>query len=110
DAEGMQPYPVPRALTAEEIQTVIQEFAQAASNAVAAGFDGVELHGANGYLLEQFLNPNANARTDAYGGSVSNRVRFVLDTIDAVVAAIGSEKVGIRLSPYSTFNSMPLYP
>ena len=110
DAQSMQPYPVPEVFTSEEIQTVIQEFAQAASNAVVAGFDGVELHGANGYLLEQFLNPNVNTRTDAYGGTVNNRIRFVLDTVDAAIAAIGKEKVGIRLSPFSTFNSMPLYP
>jgi len=110
DSQGMQPYPVPEAMTAEEIKTAVQEFAQAAKNAVEAGFDGVELHGANGYLLEQYLNPHINTRTDGYGGTVPNRIRFVLETVDAVIAAVGEEKVGIRLSPYNTFNSMPVYP
>ena len=76
---------------------------------VAAGFDGVELHGANGYLLEQFIRPNSNQRTDEYGGSIENRARFVLEVAEATTAAIGKDKVGIRLSPFGVFNDMPLY-
>jgi N-ethylmaleimide reductase len=83
---------------------------QAARNAVAAGCDGVELHSANGYLLEQFIRPNSNIRTDGYGGSIEKRSRFALEVADAVLAAIGKEKVGIRISPFGTFNDMPLYP
>ena len=82
----------------------------AANNALAAGFDGIELHGANGYLLEQFFRPTSNQRTDRYGGSLENRARFVLEVVDAAVAAIGKDKVGIRLSPFGVFNDMPLYP
>jgi N-ethylmaleimide reductase len=109
DAEGMKPHPVPEAMTEAEIKLAIQEFAQGAKNAVEAGFDGVELHGANGYLLEQFLRPNSNQRTDNYGGSIENRARFVLEVADAVIGAIGKEKVGIRLSPFGVFNDMPPY-
>jgi len=109
DAEGMKPHPVPQAMTAEDIKTTMAEFVQAAKNAVAAGFDGIELHGANGYLLEQFIRPNTNLRTDVYGGSIENRARFVLETVAAVTNAIGKEKVGIRLSPFGVFNDMPLY-
>ncbi len=86
------------------------EFVKAAKNAVAAGFDGIELHGANGYLLEQFIRPNSNQRTDNYGGGIENRVRFVLEVAEATAAAIGKDKVGIRLSPYGVFNDMPNYP
>lgn len=109
DAEGLKPHPVPQAMTEADIKATIEEFAQAAKNAVAAGFDGVELHGANGYLLEQFIRPNSNQRTDRYGGSIENRARFVLEVADAVIQAIGKEKVGIRLSPFGVFNDMPLY-
>ncbi len=109
DAEGMKPNSVPEAMTEADIKTTIEEFAQAAKNAVAAGFDGVELHGANGYLLEQFIRPNSNQRTDRYGGSIENRGRFVLEVVDAVIQAIGKDKVGIRLSPFGVFNDMPLY-
>ena len=109
DAEGMKPHPVPQAMTEADIKTAIEEYVQAAKNAVAAGFDGIELHGANGYLLEQFIRPNSNQRTDRYGGSIENRARFVLEVADAVTAAIGKDKVGIRLSPYGVFNDMPLY-
>jgi N-ethylmaleimide reductase len=97
-------------MTEADIKTAIEEYAQAARNAVAAGFDGVELHGANGYLLEQFIRPNSNIRTDRYGGSIENRARFVLEVVDATIAAIGKEKVGIRLSPFGVFNDMPVYP
>jgi N-ethylmaleimide reductase len=110
DAEGMKPNAAPAAMTEADIKTAIDEFAQAAKNAVAAGFDGVELHGANGYLLEQFIRPNSNRRTDAYGGSIEGRARFVLEVAKAVIAAIGKDKVGIRLSPYGVFNDMPTYP
>ncbi|MBC7545593.1 MAG: alkene reductase [Candidatus Sericytochromatia bacterium] len=106
DAEGMQPFPVPTAMTVTDIQTAVQEFADSAKLAVDAGFDGVELHGANGYLLEEFLNPAANQRTDAYGGSDENRQRFVLEVAAAVVAAIGGDRLGIRLSPYGVFGGM----
>ena len=109
DAEGMQPLPTPQEMTAEDIKTTIAEFARAAENAVAAGFDGVELHGANGYLLEQFLRPNSNTRSDRYGGPIENRARFVLDVAEAVGGSIGTERVGIRLSPFGVFNDMPLY-
>ncbi|OIP33163.1 MAG: alkene reductase [Deltaproteobacteria bacterium CG2_30_66_27] len=109
DAEGMKPHPAPRAMTEAEIKTTIGEFAQAAKNAVAAGFDGIELHGANGYLLEQFIRPNTNRRTDGYGGPIGKRARFVLEAAEATIAAIGKDKVGIRLSPYGVFNDMPLY-
>lgn len=109
DAEGMKPHPTPQAMTEADIKATIAEYAQAASNAVAAGFDGVELHSANGYLLEQFIRPNSNLRTDAYGGAIENRARFVLEVADAAIQAIGKDKVGIRLSPYGVFNDMPLY-
>jgi N-ethylmaleimide reductase len=110
DAEGLKPHPIPHAMTAADIKSTIAEFVQAAKNAMAAGFDGVELHGANGYLLEQFIRPNSNTRTDNYGGSIENRARFALEVVDATIAAIGKDKVGIRLSPFGVFNDMPLYP
>jgi N-ethylmaleimide reductase len=110
DAEGLKPHPTPVAMTEADIKITIAEFAKAATNAVAAGFDGVELHGANGYLLEQFIRPNSNQRTDGYGGAIENRARFVLEVADAAIAAIGKDKVGIRLSPFGVFNDMPLYP
>jgi len=109
DAKGLQPHPVPEAMTADDIRIAIEEYAQAARNAVAAGFDGVELHAANGYLLEQFIRPNSNQREDEYGGSIENRARFVMQVVEATTAAIGHHKVGIRLSPYGVFNDMPLY-
>jgi N-ethylmaleimide reductase len=110
DAEGMKPHPVPAAMTEAELKSTIAEYAKAATNAVAAGFDGIELHAANGYLLEQFIRPNSNQRTDAYGGGIENRARFVLEVVEASIAAIGKDKVGIRLSPFGVFNDMPLYP
>ena len=110
DAGGMKPHATPKAMTEADLKTALGEYVQAAKNAVAAGFDGVELHGANGYLLEQFIRPNSNQRTDAYGGSIENRARFVLEVAKAVIAAIGKDKVGIRLSPYGAFNDMPPYP
>jgi N-ethylmaleimide reductase len=110
DAEGMKPFPTPQAMTEADIETTIEEFARGAKNAMQAGFDGVELHGANGYLLEQFLRPTSNRRTDGYGGPIEKRARFLLKTVEAVVRTIGREKVGIRLSPFGVFNDMPDYP
>jgi N-ethylmaleimide reductase len=103
---GTQPFVVPRALALEEIRVIVQQFADGARRAVAAGFDGVEIHGANGYLIEQFLLDGTNHRTDAYGGSIENRARFLLEVTDAVVRAIGASAVGVRLSPRGTFNDM----
>jgi len=109
DAEGMKPHPVPHAMTEAEIRATIEEYAQAARNAVAAGLDGIELHAANGYLLEQFIRPNSNRRDDRYGGPIENRARFVIEVAEAAIAAIGRDRVGIRLSPFGVFNDMPLY-
>lgn len=110
DAQQLQPEPVPEAMSEQDIQQTIAEFAQGARNAVAAGFDGIELHSANGYLLEQFIRPTSNTRSDRYGGSIENRARFVLEVVDATIKAIGKDKVGIRISPFGVFNNMPLYP
>jgi N-ethylmaleimide reductase len=104
DSDGMQPADVPHALTEAEIAEVVAQYAASAKLAIAAGFDGVELHGANGYLIEQFLNGNVNRRTDGYGGSAAARNRFALEIVAATVAAIGAERTGIRLSPYGAFN------
>ncbi len=109
DIQAMQPMPVPEAMTAAEVESTIQEYVLAAENAIAAGFDGIELHSANGYLLEQFLNPGVNQRTDNYGGSIENRARFVIEVAAAVANKIGKEKVGLRISPYNPYNSMPAY-
>ncbi|GII54184.1 alkene reductase [Planotetraspora thailandica] len=98
-AYGPQPHPVPRALETAEVPSVIEEHAHAARSAVEAGLDGVELHSANGYLLHQFLAPSSNRRTDAYGGSAAARARFVVEVAQAVAEAIGSRRVGIRISP-----------
>jgi N-ethylmaleimide reductase len=106
DQEGMQAHPVPKAMEAEDFAQVKAAFVRAAEFAVAAGVDGVELHAANGYLLAQFLNPKSNARSDEYGGSGENRRRFVLEVVDAVAAAIGHERVAIRLSPFNAFNDL----
>ena len=109
DAEGLKPHPTPQEMTEEDINATIAEFVRAANNAVKAGFDGIELHSANGYLLEQFIRPNTNQRTDGYGGPIENRARFVMEVTEAVIAAIGKDMVGIRLSPFGVFNDMPLY-
>ena len=98
-AEGPKPHPVPRALETAELAGVVEEFVQAARNAVEAGLDGVEMHAANGYLLHQFLAPGSNERTDEYGGSPENRARFAIEVTRAVAEAIGPERVGIRISP-----------
>ena len=105
DAHGMQPHTPPRAMTQPDIDAARDEFVHAARLAVEAGFDGVELHAANGYLLEQFLNANVNTRGDGYGGSADARNRFTLEVARAVVEAVGPQRVGIRLSPYGVFNA-----
>ncbi len=104
DALGMQAPTAPRAMTDADITAAIAEHVQAATLAIEAGFDGVELHGANGYLIEQFLNANVNTRTDAWGGSAEARNRFALEVAKATVTAIGADRVGIRLSPFGAFN------
>lgn len=110
DQEGMKPYSPAAAMTTEQLAEAKREFVQAAKNAMEAGFDGVELHAANGYLLEQFLSPHTNQRTDAYGGGVENRARFVLEVAKEVSEAIGKEKTAIRLSPFGTNNDIRNYP
>jgi len=104
DAAGMQPHAKPHALTDAEVEAVIEEFVAAAKWAREAGADGVEVHGANGYLVEQFLNANVNTRDDRWGGSAENRNRFALEVMRRTAAAIGADRVGIRLSPYGVFN------
>jgi N-ethylmaleimide reductase len=107
DSQGMQPHDMPRALALAEIPTVIQEYAAATRNALTAGFDGVELHSASGYLPNQFLSSDANQRTDAYGGSIDNRIRFVIETLETMIAAAGSAgKVGMKNSPGMKFNDI----
>lgn len=96
----------PREMTKEDIATVVAEFAQGAKNAIAAGFDGVEIHGANGYLIDQFLRSNSNQRTDEYGGSKEKRISLLMEITKAVVDAIGKEKTGVRLSPFISFKDM----
>jgi N-ethylmaleimide reductase len=109
DTQGMQPHAQPRAMTEADIDYTIKEYVKAAKLAIDAGFDGVELHGANGYLIEQFLNANVNTRTDGYGGSIEGRNRFALEIARQAAAAIGADKVGIRLSPYGVFNGTGPY-
>ena len=96
---GTAPYPQARALDAAEIPALLDDFARAADNAMAAGFDGIQLHAANGYLIDQFLRDNANFRTDAYGGSIEHRIRLLSEVADRLVATIGGDRVGVRLSP-----------
>ncbi len=105
-AAGVVPFVPPRALDASEIPAIVAQFASAARNAQAAGFDGVELHAANGYLIDQFLRDGSNRRGDSYGGAVANRARLLVDVVDAVVAAIGKDRVGVRLSPASALFGM----
>jgi N-ethylmaleimide reductase len=109
DALGMQDHSTPIALTSEDAQEVIESYVAAARNAIIAGFDGVELHGASGYLIEQFLNPNINDRSDKYGGTIENRIRFATEVAEQVSEAIGREKVGIRISPNSTLGDQQPY-
>ncbi|CAK1365351.1 unnamed protein product [Cercospora beticola] len=96
----------PKAMTEDDISSVIQDYASAARNAIAAGFDGVEIHGANGYLPDQFLQTTCNKRTDSWGGSIPNRARFHLEVTKAVIEAIGADRTALRLSPYSSFGGM----
>ncbi len=110
DTRGMQPHTQPHAMTKTDVDAAVTEFAHGAKLAVEAGFDGVELHAANGYLIEQFLNANVNTRTDGYGGSAANRNRFALEVVRATVAAIGANRVGVRLSPYGVFNGTGAFP
>lgn len=110
DAQQLQEFPEPKAMTTEDIHHAKEEFVTAAKNAVEAGFDGIELHSANGYLLEQFLSPFTNLRKDEYGGSVENRCRFVIEVAEAVAEAIGKGKIGIRVSPYGVASDMHPYP
>ncbi|WP_206240432.1 alkene reductase [Novosphingobium terrae] len=98
--------PVPQELTVAGIQAIVADYAQAARNAIEAGMDGVEIHAANGYLIDQFINTNSNHRTDAYGGSIENRTRFLVEVVDAVSEAIGSDRVGVRLTPMGRFMGM----
>jgi len=109
DGEGQLEIPVAREMRTTDIQYAVQEFIQGARNAVEAGFDGVEIHGANGYLIEQFINRRVNLRTDEYGGSTENHVRFLLEVTEGMAKAIGKEKVGVRLSPYGAANEMTSY-
>ena len=97
--KGKLPYPVPHALTAEELPGIIAGFVEGSRNAISAGLDGVEIHAANGYLLHEFLSPASNVRNDGYGGSPENRARFVVEVVTAVAEAIGADRVGIRISP-----------
>ena len=106
DKGGMLDHPTPREMTKSDIEKAKSEFVQASVNAIEAGFDGVELHGANGYLLDQFLQPDSNQRKDEYGGSFENRARFVIEVTKAVAEKIGKEKTAIRLSPYGAFNDV----
>ena len=106
DQQQMQDHPTPREMSEADIQQAIAEFAQAAKNAIEAGFDGVEIHGANGYLVDQFLNPASNQRTDGWGGTPLGLTRFAVEVAKAAAAAIGPERVGIRVSPYGAFNGM----
>jgi len=110
DLKGLQDFDVPKEMTPQEILHARTEYVAAAENALFAGFNGVELHSANGYLLEEFLSPISNIRNDNYGGSIENRCRFVIEVVTAVANAIGKEKTGIRLSPYGVASDMPHYP
>jgi N-ethylmaleimide reductase len=103
---GMKEFVTPREITKEEITQTVRDFGTAARNAIAAGFDGVELHAASGYLVQQFLTTNANLRTDEYGGSVENRTRFLFEVLDALTSEVGAQRVGVKLSPRMPFNDV----
>jgi N-ethylmaleimide reductase len=105
-AKGFEPIPTPRALETAEIPGIVEKYAQAARNALAAGFDGVEVHAANGYLIDQFLRDQTNKRTDGYGGSIENRSRFLLEVVNAVSAVAGAERTGVRISPQNGQNDI----
>ncbi len=102
--QGMKNTVTPHALETHEVKLIVRDFVQAAKNAIAAGLDGVEIHGANGYLIEQFLRDGTNRRTDEYGGSVANRARFLFEVTEAIIKEIGGDRVGVRLSPANTWN------
>ncbi|MDX6763157.1 alkene reductase [Streptomyces sp. F8] len=104
--EGMKDFVTPHELTADEVRSTIADYAEAARNAIAAGFDGVELHGANGYLIHQFLAPGSNLRTDEWGGPVENRIRFAVEVVEAVAAAVGAERTALRVSPGNPYNDI----
>jgi len=104
--EGKKPYVTPRELRDDELPGIVAGFKKAAENAKAAGFDGVEVHGANGYLLDEFLRDGANKRTGPYGGSIENRARLMLEVLDAVISVWGADRVGLRISPLNSYNSM----
>ena len=104
--EGMKEFVTPREITREEIAQTVKDFATAARNAIAAGFDGVELHAASGYLVQQFLTTNVNLRTDEYGGSIENRTRFLFEILDAMAAEVGADRVGVKFSPQIQFNDI----
>ncbi|MFY7068601.1 alkene reductase [Nocardiopsis changdeensis] len=106
DGSGMLPHPEPRELTVAEIQEVVDDFANAARNAVEAGFDGVEVHGANGYLVHQFLADGSNHRTDEYGGDAERRSRFAIEVVDAIADTIGADRTALRISPENNYNGM----
>ena len=110
DSKQLQDFPIPKQMDDDDLFLTLTEYAAAAKHAVDAGFDGVEIHGANGYLLEQFISPVSNIRTDKYGGSIENRCKFVLEVVTAVAETIGKERTGIRLSPYGVASDMPHYP
>ncbi len=103
----MQPYVVPRELEIDEISEIINQFRQGAKNALTSGFDGVELHGAFGYIIDQFLQDNSNQRSDRYGGSLENRTRFLLEIADAVTQVWGPQRVGVKLSPATLTMTWP---
>ena len=105
-SQGMKEYETPREITVDEIQQTVKDYGQAAKNALAAGFDGVELHAANGYLPNQFLSDSANHRTDAYGGSIPNKARFVLEVMEEIIAAVGGDKVGIKIGTLHPYGGM----
>lgn len=109
DQNGMQPFPIPEEMTEHDIECTIEEYAHSADLALRAGFDGVELHGANGYLIDQFINTASNHRTDKWGGAIGNRIHFALEVAKAVAKKIGPDKVGMRLSPYGVFNGMEVF-
>lgn len=109
DQEGMQAYPVPKQMSIQDIEQAQIEYVQAAINAIEAGCDGVEIHAANGYLVDQFINTASNKRDDEYGGSIENRARFVIEVAQKIAEAIGAEKTGIRISPYGAFNDMEAF-
>jgi len=110
DAKGEQPFPAPAEMTEVDIKSTIAEFVKSAALAIEAGFDGVELHGANGYLINQFINTASNQRKDVWGGSIENRIRFAVEIARQAAAKIGKERIGMRISPYGVFNGMEIDP